>query len=908
MPQPLSSRDNSLFRQVIRHYDGKQYKKGLKTAEQILRKNGQHGDTLAMKALIINSLGRSEEAFGLAKLALRSDMQSHICWHVYGLLYRHQKNFEEAIKAYKFALKLEPDSHQIQRDLAFLQIQMRDYPGYVASRLAILQSRPGLRQNWTALAIAHHLAGNLAGAESVLTTYEETLKQPPPKTDVEHSEALLYKNGLIAARGEVERALDHLEAVGRHVLDRTAWMETKARYLLQLERFDEAETMYRALVARNPEHRAYYRGLLRARQIDESDAAAVVDVYREWADTEPRADAPRRVPLDYLEGSAFRDAADRYLRRMLGKAVPSTFANVRGLYADVAKRETIQALVESYVSDVAGAQANGHVESAAAVDGASSTLELSALFFLANHYNYPLSRDLPKAMAYIERAITRVPDSVDYHMTKARIWKHSGDVDAASAAMEQARALDERDRYINSKAAKYALRAHDNAGALQTMSKFTRNETAGGALGDLHDMQCMWFLLEDGESHQRQGHLALALKRFHAIYDVFEIWQEDQFDFHSFSLRKGQIRAYLDMLAWEDGLRSHPFFARAALQAVGIYVLLSDQPQLAHGAALLNGHGHAGGGGGGTEAGRDDERKKAVKKAKRAQQKQEKMESVKAANAAHAIATATATAAATANGAANANGAVNAPAPQTEPRKQDDDPLGTKLAATAEPLKDAMKFLEPLLEFCPGMIEAQTMGFEVFLRRKKYLLALKCLLAASRLEPDHPVVHQQVIRFHQSLDSLHPSTSSTIHAVIGATFTTLIAAHTSPSVYNDRYLARHGHDPARLQAGLRVRNALALAPAAQNRLDLVASLDLPLLTMLQAKDGLDLSRAWHRGGRDGDGRGGGGGGGGGGSGGAGDGLLAEYVRKAGLRWPRSKLFEVEMPWDRLRLVLTGGLL
>src|SRR3954470_17355754 len=92
----------------------------LKTAEQILRKSPDHADTLAMKALTLNQLGQSEEAFALGKLALQKNMKSHICWHVYGLLYRSAKNVEEAIKAYKFALRLEPEAATIQRDLAFL--------------------------------------------------------------------------------------------------------------------------------------------------------------------------------------------------------------------------------------------------------------------------------------------------------------------------------------------------------------------------------------------------------------------------------------------------------------------------------------------------------------------------------------------------------------------------------------------------------------------------------------------------------------------------------------------------------------------------------------------------------------------------------------------------------------------
>jgi tetratricopeptide (TPR) repeat protein len=175
---------------------------GIKAAEQILRKHPNHGDTQAMKALILNSQGQGEEAFTLCKLALKNDMKSHICWHVYGLLWRSVKNYEEAIKAYKFALRIEPNSLNILRDLALLQCQIRDYEGYIESRRKMMQERPQLRQNWTALAIAYHLAGNFTEAENILKTYEETLKQIPSKSDLEHSEAPLYKNTIIAESGD----------------------------------------------------------------------------------------------------------------------------------------------------------------------------------------------------------------------------------------------------------------------------------------------------------------------------------------------------------------------------------------------------------------------------------------------------------------------------------------------------------------------------------------------------------------------------------------------------------------------------------------------------------------------------------------------------------------------------------
>jgi N-alpha-acetyltransferase 15/16, NatA auxiliary subunit len=714
MSQTLGSKDSSLFRQVVKHYESKQYKKGkpssppkakcphtnnhegLKAAEQILRKNPNHGNTLAMKALIISNQGQTEEAFSLAKVALKHDMKSHVCWHVYGLLYRAEKNFDEAIKAYKYALKLEPESQPIQRDLALLQIQMRDYQGYISSRRAMLQLKPGFRQNWTALAIAHHLAGSLADAENVLTTYEETLKQPPHKSDMEHSEAALYKNTIIAESGDTEKALDHLEAVQKNNLDRLSVLELRASYLLKLDRKKEAEAAYKELLQRNAENQFYYDGLIKATGIESEGPQALKKFYDEWAEKNPRGDAARRIPLDFLEGDEFREAADKYLQRMLRKGVPSTFANMKNLYSDSTKKEIVQELVEGYASGTLQSQANGSVETKD--DEKKSHSELYPLFqpftlyFLAQHYNYHVSRDLSKAMKYIDEALSLSEKSVDFHMTKARIWKHLGDVSKAAETMDKARSLDDRDRYINSKCAKYQLRNNESDKALDTMSKFTRNETVGGPLGDLHEMQCVWYLTEDAESYARQKKLGLSLKRCHSILNIFEVWQEDQFDFHNFSLRKGMIRAYIDMVRWEDHLKDHPFYSRFSVGAINTYILLHDHPELAHG-PLLNGVN-------GTSDDADSaERKKALKKAKKAQQKLAKAEAEK-------------------KDASAKKGTAPAKGPDGEVKKEDTDPTGKKLAETTEPLKDAMKFLAPLLEYNPTSIPAQIAGFEVFLRRR----------------------------------------------------------------------------------------------------------------------------------------------------------------------------------------------
>ena len=94
-----------------------------------------NAETLAMKGLTLNCLGRKEEAYDYVRRGLRNDLRSHVCWHVYGLLQRSDKKYDEAIKCYRNALKWDKDNIQILRDLSLLQIQMRDLEGYKVSSL-----------------------------------------------------------------------------------------------------------------------------------------------------------------------------------------------------------------------------------------------------------------------------------------------------------------------------------------------------------------------------------------------------------------------------------------------------------------------------------------------------------------------------------------------------------------------------------------------------------------------------------------------------------------------------------------------------------------------------------------------------------------------------------------------------
>ena len=109
----------------------------------------------------------------------------------------------------------------------------------------------------------------------------------------------------------------------------------------------------------------------------------------------------------------------------------------------------------------------------------------------------------------------------------------------------------------------------------------------------------------------------------------------------------------------------------------------------------------------------DAERRKAIKKAKKAAKKQEEQNT------------------------ANAD---------SKDAKKDDDPKGEALVKTDKPLEEAVKFLKPLQELSPTLLQTQLLAFDVHVRRGisrilyiincvgKYFQALAALNAANKLK------------------------------------------------------------------------------------------------------------------------------------------------------------------------------
>ncbi|KAJ6342624.1 hypothetical protein OIU78_010540 [Salix suchowensis] len=769
MGASLPPKEANLFKLIVKSYESKQYKKGLKAADAILKKFPDHGETLSMKGLTLNCMDRKPEAYDLVRLGLKNDLKSHVCWHVYGLLYRSDREYREAIKCYRNALRIDPDNIEILRDLSLLQsksalskvpeAQMRDLTGFVETRQQLLSLKPNHRMNWIGFAVAHHLNSNCSKAVEILEAYEGTLEDdyPPDNERCEHGEMLLYKTSttksvsvgsfalklsltpivsqssisLLEECSSHERALEELHKKESKIVDKLSLKEQEVSLLVKLGRLEEGAELYKALLSINPDnyriaskhssswfcdsiyelsHR-YCEGLQRCvglyseNGLSSSDTDQLDALYKSLGQQYTWSSAVKRIPLDFLQGNKFREAADNYIRPLLTKGVPSLFSDLSPLYDHPGKADILEKLIlelENSLRISGGYPGRSEKEP-------PSTL-MWTLFLLAQHYDRRGQYDV--ALSKIDEAIKHTPTVIDLYSVKSRILKHAGDLAAAATLADEARCMDLADRYINSECVKRMLQADQVVLAEKTALLFTKD---GDQHNNLHDMQCMWYELASGESYFRQGDLGRALKKFLAVEKHYADITEDQFDFHSYCLRKMTLRAYVEMLKFQDRLHSHAYFRKAAAGAIRCYIKLFDSPPK-------------------STAEEDDEmsklpssqRKKIRQKQKKAEARAKKEAEVR-------------------NEESSASGVSKLGKRHVKP--VDPDPNGEKLLQVEDPLLEATKYLKLLQKHSPDSLETHLLSFEVNMRKKKILLALQAVKQLLRLDAESADSHRCLVRF-----------------------------------------------------------------------------------------------------------------------------------------------------------------
>lgn len=678
--------------------------------------------------------------------------RSHVCWHVYGLLHRADREYNESIKAYKQALRIDSENLQILRDLSLLQVQMRDLSGFLKTRNTILTLKSNQKINWLTYAVAKHLNGDLEGAVSVIDIYIGTVPEDSDelKRGYESSELAMYKNRLLAEMPDnLQVALDNLDECKKVVVDETAWLMTKGTYQLRLGRYEDAQQTFMSLLNRGLTedyrvHSGYMCALLEAddetcqaaaklkgtrtlatmKPLTGDQRQALLSAYQgNLAESFPRSAAVRRIPLTLLEGEELKAAIDVYCRKGLSKGVPSLGCDLSALllveedgkYAPATDPSDVRAhpttamitdLVDLYIASLSSESKFPNGESSE-----SPSTIMWAWYLRA--YLHEICGEYSAGLAMVDKCIEHTPTGVDLYELKGRILKASGDIEAAAECLDAGRDLDKQDRYINNQTTKYMLQANKEDVALERIALFVKHE--GNPEQMLSDMQCSWYELELAECLRRKNEWGKSLKKFTSVVKHFEDWHEDQFDFHSYCIRKGTLRAYSDVLRFEDELWGLDNYARAAEGMSRLYLHLYDNPNLTKEDEEPD-----------YSAMTAAERKKAkaiARKKKKAAEK--KKEEEKAA----------------AEAAAKANQKKG-----TKPAAVDEDPNGEALLKK-DSLEEAKKFSAILSRHAPFRLSTWILQYDVAIRRKKTLLAMQALFKGRALDPKNGDLFTRIVDF-----------------------------------------------------------------------------------------------------------------------------------------------------------------
>jgi len=784
--RPLPKKESDLFKSVVKHYEMKQYKKGIKAADTIMRKFPNHGETLCMKGLTMNCQGKKEEAHSLVKKGLMNDMRSHVCWHVYGLLHRSDRNYNEAIKAYKQALRIDPENLQILRDLSLLQIQMRDLDGFAVTRHTILTLKPNQRINWLSFALAKHLTGDLRGAVSVIDIYLGTLEADSPelRRGFESGELALYRNSILAEIPEnLTEALEHLDSCESVVVDEGSRMRLRASHLLMLGRYDDARVAYLDLFKRGHGddyrvHSGYMCSKLKldrkicedAMKLRGTDTLAtmaaltadqkkeLLDAYRDelgrilGTGSEVSSHAFRRIPLTLLDGEGLRCAVDAYCRSGLTKGVPSLGSDLSALFiveengrcvrvtdpVDVKSHSVFKMLVElvdGYISSLESvskfstSDENGNDEEEQPPSTILWTWYLRALL-------HELCGEFSEAISLTDKCLAHTPTAVDVYELKARLLAAAGDASGAADTIDIGRELDRQDRYINNRTVEYLLRANRTEEARSRIALFTRHE--GDPERNLYDMQCTWYELELASCLARTEKWGKSLKKYMAVVKHFEDFHEDQFDFHSYCIRKVTLRAYMDVLRFENDLWGQPYYGLAAEGIIRNYLYLFDHPS----ARSLGGHEEpdyskmtAAERKKAKAIARKKKKKAADKKKKEAEEAEKKRQEVEAA-------------AQNSENGNNNKGKGGGGGSASQHAAAEEDPDGETLIKK-DPLEEAKTFVAVLANNAPKRISTWILQYDVSIRRKKLLLALKALVKSKALDAGNDELFTRIVDFAQ---------------------------------------------------------------------------------------------------------------------------------------------------------------
>lgn len=271
------------------------------------------------------------------------------------------------------------------------------------------------------------------------------------------------------------------------------------------------------------------------------------------------------MALEFSSGDDFSSKLFVYMLPYFRKGIPSLFAELRHLYKDAGKVKVIERLL---LSNLESLEKSGTFAGSMMLENPCCLLWNYIL--LAQHFDK--IGNLDAALEYINKSITHTPTLIELYLTKAKILKHkfahndayqltekvcsSRKIASVSLPLTlvflQARMMDLADRYLNNKSIKYALRCGQVEQAYNLLRLFLKDPSEGNPF----ELQTLWFETAQSEILLKRGDYTQAMRMLKFVQKAFFEIHEDQFDFHTYCIRRFNLNTYQRLISYESNVHS----------------------------------------------------------------------------------------------------------------------------------------------------------------------------------------------------------------------------------------------------------------------------------------------------------------------------------------------------------------
>ncbi|ELP94093.1 hypothetical protein EIN_184500 [Entamoeba invadens IP1] len=557
--QNLPRQQDELLKAGLKHFNNKHYEKAIENVEKIIARFPQNGEAVALLAASQYSKSPKTvnvtEIIGTLKLGIRYNLGSVTCWHLYALILKLEKNYEESCKAFKQLSKIDQTNLGIKRELYCLQVHTGDFVGAFETRAVLYSIQSDSDTNLLAKAVTADLVGHKENALELIQLFiKNFVNAKTPAMD--KAELMLYECRLYKEIKKYEEAQKLLVDNEHEFIDKIGYSERLAELKALLGEKEKAIEEYKKLLSMNADKLEYYINIAQALGGEVNALNGELDNFVKICKEYSKKDydnAAVMILRALPANEEFKNLLKKCMIGLVQKHIITVYMLLASLFevnlsneADK-KKPIFVSLLDELEKEMTGEDQK---------------------FVFITKVDTLLKENKVDDAGKVFENVKDEPNTIEGQMITARVLKHQGKLEEAANAMDRARNLDLADRYLANRTSKYFFRSGNVKRAVEVFKLFDRSPEKTGDAGDkfnerMDDLEVVWFLTENACGQLKCGNLDEAEKLANRVLKAYKSYVDDLFDFHAYIFQKPCICTYIDTLKACKQYVNSPFKARA---------------------------------------------------------------------------------------------------------------------------------------------------------------------------------------------------------------------------------------------------------------------------------------------------------------------------------------------------------